>query len=333
MCGRIYNLVLKEFLQLRRDTYGPLPPDRSAAHSDDHLRLCGDIRVSTTSRPRCSISTTARRAASCSRVSPPADAFASSSIAKNPDRDPQLRSTGRTRRSRSSSRPVSRNNCARAKLGAAADHRRRHELQHRADRARLRQPNRLNLRTGSGQDLARRRLHAGQPPPPHVTLEPRPWYNPDYNSRWFFVPGVIATLTLVMVVNLTSFRGGARAGGRHARTDHGHADPAARVHSRQDHPVLLRRARADGAGRRAPARSGSRSRSSAIRSCYLLGTSLYLLSVLGIGLLISTVCIDPAAGVRDQLLRHQSGLHRSPASASRSPACRPSCNGSRPLIR
>ena len=38
-----------------------------------------------------------------------------------------------------------------------------------------------------------------------VTIEPRPWYNPDYNSRWFFVPGVIATLTLVMVVNLTSF--------------------------------------------------------------------------------------------------------------------------------
>src|SRR5271165_2412882 len=55
-----------------------------------------------------------------------------------------------------------------------------------------------------GQDLSRR-LHPLQPPPPTVTLEPRPWYNVDYNSRWFFVPGVIATLTLVMVVNLTSF--------------------------------------------------------------------------------------------------------------------------------
>ncbi len=53
-------------------------------------------------------------------------------------------------------------------------------------------------------DLARR-LHAAQPPPPSVTLEARPWYNVDINSRWFFVPGVIATLTLVMVVNLTSF--------------------------------------------------------------------------------------------------------------------------------
>src|SRR5208337_2076039 len=54
------------------------------------------------------------------------------------------------------------------------------------------------------QDLSRR-PHPAQPPPPTVTLEPRPWYNVDYNSRWFFVPGIIATLTLVMVVNLTSF--------------------------------------------------------------------------------------------------------------------------------
>jgi ABC-2 type transport system permease protein len=39
----------------------------------------------------------------------------------------------------------------------------------------------------------------------HVGIEQRPWYNPDLNGRWFFVPGVIATLTLVMVVNLTAF--------------------------------------------------------------------------------------------------------------------------------
>ena len=38
-----------------------------------------------------------------------------------------------------------------------------------------------------------------------VRVEQRPWYNPDFNGRWFFVPGVIATLTLVMVVNLTAF--------------------------------------------------------------------------------------------------------------------------------
>jgi ABC-2 type transport system permease protein len=38
-----------------------------------------------------------------------------------------------------------------------------------------------------------------------VTLEQRPWYNPDLNGRWFFVPGVIGTLTLVITVNLTAF--------------------------------------------------------------------------------------------------------------------------------
>jgi ABC-2 type transport system permease protein len=40
---------------------------------------------------------------------------------------------------------------------------------------------------------------------PSVQLEPRPWYNPDLKSRWFFVPGVIGSLTLVLVVTLTAF--------------------------------------------------------------------------------------------------------------------------------
>ena len=38
-----------------------------------------------------------------------------------------------------------------------------------------------------------------------VTVVQRPWYNPDFNGRWFFVPGLIATITLVMVANLTAF--------------------------------------------------------------------------------------------------------------------------------
>jgi ABC-2 type transport system permease protein len=38
-----------------------------------------------------------------------------------------------------------------------------------------------------------------------VRVEQRPWFNPDFNGRWFFVPGVIATITLVMIVNLTAF--------------------------------------------------------------------------------------------------------------------------------
>jgi ABC-2 type transport system permease protein len=40
---------------------------------------------------------------------------------------------------------------------------------------------------------------------PSVELAPRPWYNPDLSSRWFFVPGIIGSLTVVLVVTLTAF--------------------------------------------------------------------------------------------------------------------------------
>lgn len=40
---------------------------------------------------------------------------------------------------------------------------------------------------------------------PNVRLEARPWYNPDLNSHWFFVPGIIGSLTLVMITLLTAF--------------------------------------------------------------------------------------------------------------------------------
>jgi ABC-2 type transport system permease protein len=40
---------------------------------------------------------------------------------------------------------------------------------------------------------------------PRVELAARPWYNPDLDSRWFFVPGVIGSLMLVITVNLTAF--------------------------------------------------------------------------------------------------------------------------------
>jgi len=46
-------------------------------------------------------------------------------------------------------------------------------------------------------------LLAGQMP--RIELERRPWYNEDLQSRWFFVPGVIGSLTLVMVTTLTAF--------------------------------------------------------------------------------------------------------------------------------
>ncbi len=35
-------------------------------------------------------------------------------------------------------------------------------------------------------------------------MDERPWYKPDLNSQWFFVPGIIASLTLMTIVNPTS---------------------------------------------------------------------------------------------------------------------------------
>jgi ABC-2 type transport system permease protein len=40
---------------------------------------------------------------------------------------------------------------------------------------------------------------------PRVELVQRPWYNDSLKSRWFFVPGVIGSLTLVLVTTLTAF--------------------------------------------------------------------------------------------------------------------------------
>ena len=139
------------------------------------------------------------------------------------------------------------------------------------------------------QDLARR-LHAGEPPPPEVTIEPRPWFNPDYNSRWFFVPGVIATLTLVMVVNLTSF----------AIVREREVGTLEQIMVTPIRPLefIL--------GKTIPffcVGLGLAALIAAVGTLWfeipfvgnpmvlLLGTSLYLLSVLGIGLLISTVCL------------------------------------------
>jgi ABC-2 type transport system permease protein len=40
---------------------------------------------------------------------------------------------------------------------------------------------------------------------PQVELVERPWFNEGFESRWFFVPGVIGNVMLVMVINLTAF--------------------------------------------------------------------------------------------------------------------------------
>ena len=38
-----------------------------------------------------------------------------------------------------------------------------------------------------------------------VSLQERPWFNDGLDDRWFFIPGVVGTLTLLQVVSLTAF--------------------------------------------------------------------------------------------------------------------------------
>jgi ABC-2 type transport system permease protein len=63
----------------------------------------------------------------------------------------------------------------------------------------------LGFAQGYQQDRIRRiapHLSEGMP---RVEFAPRPWYNPELRSRWFFIPGIIGSLTLVLVITLTAF--------------------------------------------------------------------------------------------------------------------------------
>jgi ABC-2 type transport system permease protein len=43
------------------------------------------------------------------------------------------------------------------------------------------------------------------PQMPRVVLERQPWFNPDLQSQWFFVPGVMGNLITLVIVILTAF--------------------------------------------------------------------------------------------------------------------------------
>jgi len=40
---------------------------------------------------------------------------------------------------------------------------------------------------------------------PQVDLEARPWFNEGLESQWYFVPGVLGNLLLILIMNLTAF--------------------------------------------------------------------------------------------------------------------------------
>jgi ABC-2 type transport system permease protein len=65
------------------------------------------------------------------------------------------------------------------------------------------------ITAGFAEDYQRDRLQRLAPllaaQAPRVELERRPWFNADLKSQWFFIPGIIGSLTLIMVVVLTAF--------------------------------------------------------------------------------------------------------------------------------
>ena len=42
-------------------------------------------------------------------------------------------------------------------------------------------------------------------PPVRLSLQERPWFNAGLEDSWFFIPGVIGTITLLQIVSLTAF--------------------------------------------------------------------------------------------------------------------------------
>ena len=123
-----------------------------------------------------------------------------------------------------------------------------------------------------------------------ISLEPQPWFNEELNSRWFFVPGLIGTLTLVSVVNLTAF----------AIVREREVGTLEQIMVTPIRPVefIL--------GKTLPAFLIGLTETALIAGfgvlwfhvpfagnplVLLAGTSLFLLSTLGLGLLLSTVCM------------------------------------------
>lgn len=123
---------------------------------------------------------------------------------------------------------------------------------------------------------------------PSIEVESRPWFNSNLQSRWFFVPGVIGSLILVMIVILTAF---AVVREREIGTlEQIMVTPIGRTEFILGKTVpffligLLDAALIATAGTlwfRVPFRGSI--------GVLFLGTSLFLLCTLGVGLLISTV--------------------------------------------
>ncbi len=124
---------------------------------------------------------------------------------------------------------------------------------------------------------------------PDIELQGRPWYNPNLESRWFFVPGVIGTLVLVSVMTLTAFAVvREREIGTLEQLMVTPISPAELIVGKTLPFLLVGLANVVVVGIAGTLRFQVPFRGDVF--VLLLGTTLFLSSALGVGLLISTVC-------------------------------------------
>ncbi|MGA7871599.1 MAG: ABC transporter permease [Candidatus Binatus sp.] len=124
---------------------------------------------------------------------------------------------------------------------------------------------------------------------PDIELQERPWYNPNLESRWFFVPGVIGTLVLVSVMTLTAFAVvREREIGTLEQLMVTPISPAELIVGKTLPFLLVGLANVVVVGIAGTLRFQVPFRGDVF--VLLLGTTLFLSSALGVGLLISTVC-------------------------------------------
>jgi drug efflux transport system permease protein len=123
-----------------------------------------------------------------------------------------------------------------------------------------------------------------------VSLDERPWFNEELNSRWFFIPGLIGTLTLISVVSLTAFAiVREREVGTLEQIMVTPIRPAEFILGKTLPALLIGLGEAALVATfgilwfRLPFAGGA--------TVLIAGTSLYLLATVGVGLLVSTLCV------------------------------------------
>ena len=122
-----------------------------------------------------------------------------------------------------------------------------------------------------------------------LTSADRAWYNPNLETRWNMIPGLIGTLTHAPDAAADGDVGGARARAGHVRPTARDAVPAVRDHGRQGAAVHAGRALSQATGVLLVAQLWFRIPFAGSIVTLFLGLLMFLLAAVGIGLLLSAV--------------------------------------------